>query len=441
MRSALTALTTRGRTFLTAGITAALMAVAFGQRDILRVGILVAALPLLSALSVSRTRFRLACTRRIDPSRVPSGETSHIVLRLQNVAALPSGLLLVEDRVPLELGARPRFVIDRLAPRSHRDVSYEVRSDVRGRFMVGPLVLRVADPFGLCALDRSFSQRDALVVTPVVEQLPVVSILGDWSGHGDSRARSVASAGEDDVAVRDYRRGDELRRVHWPSTARHGQLMVRREEQPWESRSTLLLDTRSRAHRGRGMDSSFERAVSATASVGVHLGRRGFSVRLVAASGPGVSSTGHQAATQGGDNEGLLLDALAVVSSRPTDTIDGLATAARHHGDSVMVTVLGHVDVDDAERLVRARHGMGTTVAVMLDVAGWLPTGDPTLDLLHDQAERAMTLMRESGWRVVRLERGQALADAWKRASYEGRGSLRPMPGPVAATTTAGAPS
>lgn len=425
MRTALAALTTRGRTFLTAGITAALMSLAFGQRDILRVGLLVAALPLLSALSVSRTRFRLACTRRIDPSRAPVGETTRVVLRLRNVAGLPTGLLLVEDRVPVELGARPRFVIDRLAPHSHRDVSYEVRSDVRGRFLVGPLVLRVADPFGLCALDRSFSQRDALVVTPTVEHLPAVSISGDWSGHGDSRARSVAAAGEDDVAVRDYRRGDELRRVHWPSTARHGQLMVRREEQPWESRSAVLLDTRERAHRGRGSDSSFEQSVSMAASVGVHLGRRGFAVRLVGASGPEVSSAGHLPATLGGDNEGLLLDALAVVSERGNDTIEGLATAARHYGDSLMVGVLGHVDLTEAERLVRARHGMGTTVAVIVDVADWLPRGDPTAALLREQAGEAATLMRASGWRVVPLGRGQPLAEAWRQVAFRDTGPLR----------------
>ncbi|MFZ0324577.1 MAG: DUF58 domain-containing protein [Actinomycetes bacterium] len=425
MRAALSALTPRGRTFLTVGVTASIMALVFGQSDVLRVGILVTALPLLSALSVSRTRFRLACNRRVEPSRVPVGEASSIVLRLENIAALPTGLLLVEDRVPLELGARPRFVIDRLAPRSHRDVSYEVRSDARGRFLVGPLVLRVADPFGLCALDRSFAQRDALVVTPAVEYLPSVSIAGDWSGHGDSRARSVAAAGEDDVAVRDYRRGDELRRVHWPSTARQGQLMVRREEQPWESRSAVLLDTRSRAHRGRGIDSSFERAVSAAASVGVHLSRRGFAVRLVGASGPEVTSAAHQPATHGGDNEGFLLDALAVVTSRSTDTMEGLATAARHHGDSLMVAVLGHVDADDAERLVRARHGMGTSVAVLMTTGDWVPDQDPKADRLRVQADQAATLLRTSGWRIVQLGRRQLLADAWQQAAYHGQGHLR----------------
>ncbi len=52
--------------------------------------------------------------------------------------------------------------------------------------------------------------------------------------------------------MREYRLGDDLRRVHWASTARTGDLMVRREEQPWQSRATVLLDTRRMAHAGIG---------------------------------------------------------------------------------------------------------------------------------------------------------------------------------------------
>ncbi len=70
---------------------------------------------------------------------------------------------------------------------------------------------------------------------------------------------------------RGYRYGDDLRRVHWRSTARYGELMVRREEQPQRARCTVLLDTRVVAYEGAGPDSAFEWAVSGAASVLVHM--------------------------------------------------------------------------------------------------------------------------------------------------------------------------
>ncbi len=254
MREALGGLTVRGRSFLGAGLAAALCAFVLpqGGQDLLRVAILVTMLPLACALVVARTRYRIACGRRLSPSRVQAGEQARVVLELDNVSRLPTGLLLVEDKVPYTLGSRPRFVLDRVESRGRREVAYRVRSDVRGRFVLGPLTVQLTDPFGMCELTRSFTHRDALIVTPVVHSLPAVRLGGEWASSGESNARSVAAAGEDDVATREYRHGDDRRRIHWRSTARYGNLMVRREEQPWQSRATVVLDTRERAHRGDG---------------------------------------------------------------------------------------------------------------------------------------------------------------------------------------------
>jgi hypothetical protein len=106
-RGALRGLTTRGRSFAAAGAATTVAAVALGQRDLLRVGVLLATLPLVSAWVVARTRYRLACSRRLEPARVPAGQPSSVVVRLDNVSRLPTGLLLVEDRVPYALGSRP----------------------------------------------------------------------------------------------------------------------------------------------------------------------------------------------------------------------------------------------------------------------------------------------------------------------------------------------
>ncbi|HVQ88563.1 MAG TPA: DUF58 domain-containing protein [Actinomycetes bacterium] len=418
MRAALAGLTTRGRALVAAGGTAFFLALAFGQRDVMRVGVLMAALPLLAMLSVARTRFRLSSQRTVEPARVSTGQTASVVLALENVAPLPTGLLLVEDQVPAQLGVRPRFVIDRLAPRSVRRVQFTVRSELRGRFMLGPLSVRLTDPFGFCRLDRSFSTQHQLLVTPQTEDLPNVILRGDWSGSGDSRSRSVAAAGEDDVAVREYRHGDELRRVHWRATAKNGSLMVRREEQPWESRCTVLLDTRLGGHRGTGADSSFERTVSAAASVSLHLSRRAYAVRLVTGTGPEISGARDPDYSGGGaDAEGLLLDALAVVTCERRLATAALAHAIRHTSDGLLLAVTGHLTPEDADELVRARLGMGTSIALVCAAEEWSDNDQGDAELAQ-QREHAIRLLRSAGWVVATLKRRDLLSETWSHLAH-----------------------
>ncbi len=221
-----------------------------GQSDLLRVGLLLAALPLVCAAVLHRTRYRVAASRFALPGRVQAGAEARVHLRMDNVSRMPTGLLMLQDRVPYVLGPRPRFVLDRMEAGARREVSYRVRSDLRGRYPLGPLQLRLSDPFGMCELNRSFSSYDTLTVTPRVEALPPVRLSGESKGYGDGLQRSLALVSEDDVIPRGYRYGDDLRRVHWRSTARYGELMVRREEQPQRARCTVLLDTRAIAYDG-----------------------------------------------------------------------------------------------------------------------------------------------------------------------------------------------
>ncbi|MBC7375661.1 MAG: DUF58 domain-containing protein, partial [Frankiales bacterium] len=334
-RANLGGLTTRGRCLLAAGLALSVCAVAVGQRDLLRAAVFLIALPIAAVAIVARTRYRLACARRLDPPRTEAGRPSTVRLRLDNVSRLPSGVLLMEDALPYTLGGRPRFVLDRIEPQGVREVSYPVRSEVRGRFRVGPLSVRLTDPFGLCELSRSFATTDDLVVTPPVSELPPVRLGGDWAGGGETASRAVSTSGTDDTATREYRHGDDLRKVHWRSTARVGELMVRQEEQPLQSRATLLLDSRAQAHRGDGPGSSFEWAVSAVASVGVSLTRSGFALSLLRDSGAPLTPPNLPV------TEGLLLDSLATVEATSGTNLDGAATRLRGGGlGGVLVAVL-----------------------------------------------------------------------------------------------------
>ncbi|MEU8248990.1 DUF58 domain-containing protein [Nonomuraea sp. NPDC048916] len=420
MRAGLRALTSRGRSFLASGIAAAVMAVLLGESDLLRIGVLVMALPLLAAMVVARTRYRLSCARRLDPARAEVGGEATVTLRLENVTRLPTGLLLIDDTVPYALGARPRFVLDRVEPRGIREIDYRVRSDLRGRYTIGPLSIRIADPFGLVELTRSFTISDTLVVTPQVVALPHVRLSGEWTGGGDSRTRSVAAAGDDDVAPREYRQGDDLRRVHWRSTARHGELMVRREEQQWQSRGALLLDTRRHAHRGEGPRSSFEVAVSAAASIGVHLAHEGLGLRL-------VTDQGAEHLTDTGLSRSLL-DTLAVVRHSPARSLETALTALRQGGgDGLVVAVLGSLEPEEARELARIRHSGMTGVAVLLDVHTW----DGTEPGSSEEYQAVQGVLAGYGWRIVRLPAGTSIASVWQDAANRGRYALSSPGGAV----------
>lgn len=429
MRAALAGLTTRGRCFLAAGVTSILCALGLGERDLLRIGVLLLALPLVAAAVVARTRYLLECQRRLVPPRVEASRPSEVRLRITNVSRIPTGVLLAEDTLPYVLGGRPRFVLDRVEPRGAREVSYAVRSDLRGRYKVGPLAVRVADPFGLVELTRSFTEVDHLTVTPVVQALPHIRLGGDWTGGGESRPRSVAAAGEDDVAPRDYRIGDDLRRVHWRSTARHGELMVRREEQPWQSRGTLLLDSRMRAHRGEGAGSSFEWAVSAAASLGVHLCRSGFNLTFLTDSAEPISGYGGVSDVGGGAFEGLLLDRLAVVrTSGRSDLGDATAHLRRSSGGGgLVIAVLGALTAQDAEGLARVRQGASTAVAVLLDTSAWVGAAPRVQTAAHADDDAAARLLQTGGWRVLRATPRQPLAAVWREAAIPA-GSALPAP-------------
>jgi uncharacterized protein (DUF58 family) len=413
MLDAVRGLTTRGRSFLAAAVAAAASAVILGEIDLLRVAGLLAVLPLLAAAYVGRSRYRLACTRTCEPQRVPVGATARVRLKLQNMSRLVTGTLLLEDRLPYALGSRPRLVLERLGANQASSVTYTVRADVRGRYDVGPLMVRLTDPFGLCELTRSFPSVDQLTVTPEVVPLPAVRLAGEYTGAGESRARSVAVHGEDDAATREYRHGDDLRRVHWRSTAHVGELMVRREEQPWESRATVVLDTRSFAHRGEGPTASFEWAVSGAASIAMHLRQAGFKMRLVTTS---ADLDTHDAA-----GDGLLLDHLAEVRTQQQADVATLVERVRQRSDGGMVIGLfGQLATAEAEVLARLRGSRASCVALLIDSASWLNLSTEARERADRDHQTAVLSLVEGGWRVISVSHVATLATLWPQVGLRG---------------------
>lgn len=408
-------------------------AILLGQPALTRVGVLMCAVPLLTAALLGRSRYRLALVRTVSPQVVTAGQPARLNLMLTNEGRTPSGVLRLEDQVPYVLGTRPRFVLDGIAHGWRRHATYQVRSDVRGKYAIGPMSVRVSDPFGLVELGRSFKTTASLTVTPRTTPLPMIPLGGAWTGSGDNRPRAFATGSAEDVTVREYRRGDDLRRVHWRSSARVGELMVRREEQPWQSRATLFLDNRLGAHRGQGIASSLEAAVSAAASIAVHLSHRGFTVRLVTAAGEDLTSAWH--ARDPDLNTGSLLESLAVLKPTTRHRMDTSWMAESTHG-GLLIAIFGSLANEDGPMLRRLQHHAGSALALTLDVDHWTSTPTPA------ESGGPTGMLARNGWRAVPLRPQDRLTAVWQslgRTSSTAARTLDAVPAHAPSATLDGA--
>ena len=405
-------LTGRGRLFLIGGVAVTVIAIMWGQRDLAWLGVLLVVLPLAAAIEVHRTRLSLASERRVEPSRAPVGGRLTGSLALTKAGSLPIGLLQFEESVPAQLGRRPRFSVHQFTGRWRRRITYPMIGLARGRFRVGPLVVHAADPFGLARLDSTLSGSDEVMITPHVVPLSQLTNAGGAGTAGDTAPQHVGRLGQDDVLVREYREGDDVRRVHWRSTARWGQIMVRREEQAWEPSATVLLDNRVAHHDGAGRDSSFEWVVSAAASVCSHLTGSGYRVALIEASGSVVAGGSEDPLTA---REAMLI-ALTDAALTRTDSLTAAANAAiaTREGE-IMVAVLGRLSGDDVVSLERIRRARAQGFALVLHPETFAGPGRA----VGTDQDGAIRQLREQGWRVVEVRAGTSVGEAWERLAQE----------------------
>lgn len=412
--------TTRASCLLAAGLTAVLCGLLLGDVDLVRAGVLAAAVPCVAALVVQRSRVRIANRRTVEPAKASAGEAVTVHLVITNRSLLRTGTLMLEDQLPDRLVGRARFVLDPLGSHEARTVSYRMPGLGRGRYRVGPLRIRLSDPFRMIDLTRSFTATSEFVVAPVVDQLPAIEPprsdeLGDIAG-----SHSIGTHGADDQSTREYRTGDDLRKIHWRSSARTGALMVRQEERPWRGQSTVLLDLRGGAHDSRppladsgsdrlatGSDpratSSLEWAVSAAASIGSHVVVRGRELTLLA--DPGAERSRFADTT-------ALTSHLAGVRALPHPDLTAMAPAIRMAArDSSLVAVLGRLDPASLRVLADAhpRGRSSPAFALLLDVETWR---DPDRSGGRE-VEAAAGVLRNAGWRVTTVRCGDLTATAW----------------------------
>ncbi|MDX1619791.1 MAG: DUF58 domain-containing protein [Nitriliruptorales bacterium] len=395
-------LTDRGKWMVAATVLLWLASRLFGVPELGMAAMAALALVVLAVAYTVLTSANLAAGRAVRPTRLFYDAEAHVTLRLRNVGRLPTAILQVEDRTPASLSEGARFVLAPLGPSGEVSLDYLVRGRQRGKYEIGPLAVRLRDPFGIAARGHTFGRTDELVVYPPVWRLPAGLPLGGIQGPGGSGRPRPLATGEELANVREYVRGDDLRKVHWRSTAHRGKLMIRQDESPRNPSALLVLDRRVGAHHGFGPGASFEVAVSATASVAYHLAERSYGTTLL--TGPVISAPRPRPWQ-------LVLEELATITpGRDAD----LAALWQQLGQGVAAApvVAAVVAVPDPALLrlmVRGGRGASSRLALLIDTEQFASRRRSTVDV-----DATAAALRAADWRVTVVRPGDRLDERWQ---------------------------
>ncbi len=321
--------TTRGWAAIGAAVALGVLWAGFGEDLLLALAVFLLAAVAGGSLYVRLAVPRLVLKRRISPMQLHDGDRALVDLSLESRRKIFR--VSIEDRVH-GLGSAT-FVADRIADGDSTAGRYEVLCRPRGVYTVGPARVTIGDPLGFTESVSTFGAADRLVVYPRVEDLTGVPTgRGQDQTMNTSRASFWHSSGEDFFTLREYQHGDDIRKVHWPSSARRDTLMVKQLEMPWQSRAFIALDPRAEPH---ASGDSFEQAVRGAASVLHHLFRSGYTPTMWAGFGNGTLVGSPDAYT-------IAMEELATV--RPVRSMDlrqvvaGLRRSGMAGGVFVMVT-------------------------------------------------------------------------------------------------------
>ena len=392
----------RGRIFIAVGAISLVAGLLLGVLDLQRLGVLLLVLPIPAWLAVRQARSGLRVGHTVEPSRITVGERSEVRLVLGNPSAFGTGPLRVTESVP---GGRPlRFSVAGVRGRQRRTVAYPLPVLRRGRYAVGPTTVMASDPFGLVTADTRSTDTAELIVQPRTTPLAPLTLPIAWRDGAATLSHSVGTGGSDDTSVREFRHGDDLRKIHWRSTARTGALMVRQEERPWHGESLVLLDTRAVAYPtrpGENESPALEWAIATAASIGVHLAGRGRRVALVTGGG----QVAH-------DDGVLLLDLLAEVTPALRTDVGPLAAALTGLGREASVfAVLAATPKSSIAELLSPTRVPGSAVALLLRPWTW---SESAADRLAEESwQSAADALRAAGWRVVGVDVDDVLDELW----------------------------
>jgi uncharacterized protein (DUF58 family) len=399
-----TGLTRRGWGIVAAAIVLFAAAYLLGSPQLLFASCLLGALVVLCVLLVRFRSPRLSAARRFDADVVSVGSPVTVSIEVANDTSGRSASAQWFDRLPWAPGGTVPAPLKSLPSARYSlagvtRLQHVLHPPTRGIVDIGPVVVERFDPFGFTHDTVEVGEARQLTVAPRVTDLSGsgFSLAG---GDGSVRAsRRNAAGNNDDLMTREYRSGDALRRVHWRATARHGDLMVRQEEESSFPTARVVVDTRDS---GYASADSFEWVLGMVASLGVHLVGEGFLIQL--------RETGAAqlvAPVEAGGGTGHDIDFLSsLASARPWP--DYLGSAAPTTADVDMrgpVFALLSRPSDDTLRWIasqRAKHEHG--VALVVD----------------DEGSAAMETLTRAGWQCVSVRVTDDPADVWAAALDDG---------------------
>lgn len=364
-----------------------------GLPELFIVGAVLVALVVLCLASVLLSHPQLIVERSIHPTRVHVGTPARVQLTIVNSGRGRSPVVSLRDPVSGTPGAE--VLLAPLTPGEQATAAYQLPTSVRGLVRVGPLAVVPNDPFGLSRVRRAGAGQVELTVLPHVDELAPLTDTTGVDPHGGLRpAHRLDRGGEEFHALRPYVVGDDLRRVHWPSTARTDEVMVRQDELPWQGRTTVVVDLRASTTTA----ATLELVVSAAASVLDGAWRRRDLVRLLTTNGTDSGFAAGHAHVE------AIMEHLAVVRAGPDGPLGALSGLLdRAHGGALVVVVADPPTRDLTLFLSRR-------------------TGFRTATLVRFGAPLAGTQGADATLRLVEVAPGSDFATSWNHA-------MAPAPG------------
>lgn len=240
---------TRLRTILLLALSMFVIGLATGRTIFYNVFFLLVALIVLSyAWAWSGVNW-LRVTRQTRSRRAQVGWPIEETFRVRNTGALPKLWLEVLDASDLP-GHRVSHIANDVPPNTEYAWSIRTYCLERGRYRLGPITLSSSDPFGLFTVRRFLTHTTNVVVYPATYTLKSFPMpLGTLPG-GDALRRRTHQITANASGIREYYPGDSFNRIHWPSTARKGRLLVKEFELDPLSDVWIFLDMEASVHYG-----------------------------------------------------------------------------------------------------------------------------------------------------------------------------------------------